>query len=258
MLRRKTVTHLSLFMVLVIVVIIPATRASKPEVEGIDSKPSSYAPAKDLVAQADEFMKGIEKDLASEAEYGEDQRDRVVKNANTLAVIALVLSNHDDVVSLRAPGAQVIKASLDVAESAGDYSKAKSAFGELKSVMKMTGDKVPMKWESVGDIGELMLQVPILNTSLRRAVLGRRFAASRDKSAALTATLAAVAQISIYDETYCSDEDEQKEWVELFILMRDAAGQCNRAVREGDQDKAKHWLKEMTRACDDCHEKFRD
>jgi hypothetical protein len=249
---------MALFTVLVVAAIIPATRANKPESEGIDSKPSNYAPAKDLVAQVDDFMNRIEKDLASEAEYGEDQQDRVVKNGNTLAVIALVLSNHDDEVSLRAPGAKVIDTSLRLAESASDYSKAKSAFGELQAVLKSNGDKVPMKWKSVGDIGELMLQVPILNTSLRRAVLGRRFESTRDKSAALTATLAAVAQISIYDDTYCSDDDEQKEWVELFILMRDAAGQCNLAVREGDQDKAKHWLKEMTRACDDCHDKFRE
>ncbi len=103
MLRRRTVTPMALFTVLVVAAIIPATRANKPESEGIDSKPSNYAPAKDLVAQVDDFMNRIEKDLASEAEYGEDQQDRVVKNGNTLAVIALVLSNHDDEVSLRAP-----------------------------------------------------------------------------------------------------------------------------------------------------------
>jgi hypothetical protein len=255
MLNRKSVTCLS-FVVLLVVTLLTSSFASDPV--GVDAKPSTYAPAKDLEAQVAEFMDRIEKDLESAGEYGEDQQDRVVKNGNTLAVIALVLSNHDDAVSLKAPAAKMIEASLNLAEAAGDYSEAKSAFAQLQAVLNSSGQQQPLKWESVGDISELMLQVPILNTSLRRGVLGRRFSSTKDKSAALAATLAAIAHISVYDDTYCSDEEELRVWKELSIRMRDAAAACNIAVRAGDQDKAKYWLKELTRSCDDCHDEFRE
>ncbi len=254
--RRMHVMCLPVTVLAVAAIVTAVCGAEDPKVEGIDRKPSTYAPARDLEAQVAEFMDRIEKSLAAEGEYGEDQQDHVVKDANTLAVIALVLSNHDGQVNLQAPGAKVIQASLNLAEAAKEYAAAKAAFAELQNALKSVAGREPLKWESVGDIAELMLQVPNLNSTLRRGVIGRRFESSRDKTAGLTATLAAIAQVSIYDDTYCSDEEEQTQWAQLFVRMRDAAANCNGAIRAGDQEKARHWLTEMTRACDDCHEKF--
>ncbi len=256
MFARKSVTFLSLAMLLVIA--LGSTMSDAGNRAGSDPKPSTYAPARDLIGQINEFMEQIEKDLADESAYGEDQQDRIAKTGNTLAVIALVLANHDDEVSLRAPSEKLIEASLKLAESAGNYGSAKAAFAEVQAVLRTSADRKPLAWESVADISELMLHVPILNTTLRRGVLGRRFASSREKAAALTATLAAIAHISIYDDTYCSDESEKQIWDELCVRMRDAAAKCNTAVHAGDQEKAKFWLTEMTRACDDCHDEFQE
>src|SRR5688572_10724140 len=59
-------------------------------------KPSQYAPIKDVVAQVDAFLQQMGSDLASEADYGDDQKSRVVKDANTVVVLAQVLANHDE------------------------------------------------------------------------------------------------------------------------------------------------------------------
>jgi hypothetical protein len=39
--------------------------------------------------------------------------------------------------------------------------------------------------------------------------------------------------------------------------MRDAAAACNAAIRADKQEVAKGALRQMMRACDDCHEHFK-
>jgi len=70
--------------------------------------------------------------------------------------------------------------------------------------------------------------------------------------------LAAVAQISIFEDSYCSDQADQESWIELCGLMRDAAYEVNQAVRRGDQKAASDALAPLQRTCDECHKQFKD
>ncbi len=220
-----------------------------------DPKPSSYAPMKDLRAQVDFFLGRIETDLEDEDEYGEDQIGRIEKDAATLAALALVLGLHDEDNDLKKVAPGMIEAAGDLASVAEEYEEAKEAFAALTKAMKTESDE-PLEWEAVTDLGLLMIQVPIINNSLRRGVTGRRFSRLADKNAGYAATLAAIAQASYVDDSYCADEEEEGLWKRFSGELRDASASVNAAIRKGDQAAATEGLAEMVKSCDDSHEVF--
>ena len=67
-----------------------AILAGEPPAAEVSRKPSTYAPAKDVESQVQFFLERIKDDLKSETAYGEESIKRVARDANTLAVLALV------------------------------------------------------------------------------------------------------------------------------------------------------------------------
>ncbi len=231
----------------------------KGAAKSAEPKPSSYAPIDDLAAQLDSFLESLESDLADPQGYGEYQQGRVAKDANTVAVLGLVIGKHDGKHKLQAAAPAVIKAARRLGDSADDYERAKAALEALKKAVAEppAAAAEPPAWEPVADIQQLMQQVPVVNNSLRRGVTGRRFDRSRDKSAGEAATLAAIAQASMFDTSYCGDEESERTWAAICAEMRDAAAAVNRAVRKGDQETAKQGLARLVETCDACHDQFR-
>lgn len=225
--------------------------------DGNRPKPSTYAPAKDLVRQAEALMKRLGDDLANEAEYGEDQKGRVAKDSNTLVVIAQVLGMHDEQHAWRAAAASVMEAAHQLASSSDEYAKAKAAYDQLAAATKATGEAKQVGTEPVAEIGQLMKQVPIVNNTLRRGVTGNRFAKTLDANAGQAATLAAIAELSSFDKSYCSSDEERALWEKVCAEMRDAAGEVVAAIRKEDQAQATAGLDKLVKTCDACHEKFR-
>ncbi len=227
-----------------------------PPAAEVNRKPSTYAPAKDLERQMVFFMDRIQEDLEDESKF-DARAKRVVRDANTIAVVALVLGKHDDKNGLQLPAAAVIDAASELARKS-NHADAKSAYEALVAAAQSRGGAAALEWRSVGDIEQIMLQVPQLNTSLRGAVRSKRFPELRDKAAGLAATLAAIAQVSMFDKSYCADDADHAEWAELCALMRDASTDVYAAVERGDQEAAEKALKPLVRTCDDCHDQFKD
>jgi len=165
------------------------------------TKPSAYAPAADLIRQLETMVKRMGEDLSAEADYGEDQQGRIVKDANTVIVIGQVLGVHDQEHRLKGAAAGIVSAAGKLAGCAGEFARAQSAWNELKMALSgRSDDKV--EWKPTADVVALMKQVPIINNSLRRGVGGNRFAKTLDQSAAQAATLAAIAEVSGLDSAY--------------------------------------------------------
>jgi len=219
---------------------------------------SKYAPAEDLVAQFELFLERVETDLSDKANYGKDQKGRVIKNGATLIVLAQALGTHDKENKLKAKAAALVAAAQKLAAGAGDYDKANAALDELKKALAAKGDGKPVKWTAVADLQTLMEQVPIVNNSLRRGVTSRRFKRSQDRTAGYAATLAALAEASRYDDTYCGDAEDVAAWQKICDDMRDASAETGAAVRRGDQQAATAALAKIVHTCDACHHKFRD
>jgi hypothetical protein len=237
--------------------------AADPPKEELDRKPSTYAPAKDLEGQVQFFLDRVKEDLQSETEYSESSIQRVVRDANTLAVLALVLGKHDETNRYQAAASGLMQNALTLAEKAKQYSDAKAAYAKLldSAQTPASGAAGDLQWKNVGSIVELMNQVPKINLKLRgqvRSSQAKRFEEARAEAAGLAATLSAIAQVSMFDNKYCSDQADQAGWVELCGMMRDAAFDVNQAVHQGDQAAAMEGLKPLQRTCDDCHAQFKN
>lgn len=220
-------------------------------------RPSAYAPLEDVLGQVEMYLKQIESDLEEETEYAEDEQDRVAKSANTLIALAQVLGNHDEASARKKSARELVTAAREVARNTKDFATAKSASVRLRAALSAeSGEEV--SWEPVADLQELMKQVPIVNNRLRSGVNGSRFSRLIDQNAGHAATLAAIAQASLFDTDYCIDEKGEALWKEICAEMRDAAAATGIAVRRKDQAAAKEGLARLVETCDRCHHAFRD
>ena len=221
-------------------------------------KVSSYAPVKDAEAQLKYFIEKIGKDIDSD-EYGEAEQKRVGLDASTVAVLALTLGMHDEKTKLKPAASKLIAVAGELAENAEDHDAAKGKHAELLAIFKKPTKGEKVTWdEPVADLAMLMQQVPIVNDGLRRGVNDkRRFERTAKKTAARAVTLAAIAQASMLDTNYCSDEEDEKAWQKICADMRDSCADVYKALLKKDQDAAKAANKKVVETCDACHEKFR-
>ncbi len=218
-------------------------------------KPSQYAPAADLVEQADYYIGRLSEALATEKDFDKDMQKRSKNDAHTLAAIVLVLAKHDQPNKLQA-GA-LLPAVRKLAENIGDFGQAGAALAEVKQAAVSEGaPAAEVSWQSVASLSALMQQVPIVNNSLRRGLEANRFKRQQKQSAGQSATLAAIAQAASFDLS-STDDNTAAEWQTLCHEMRDVAGQINTAVHGEDLSGAQAGAKLLAQNCDACHEKFR-
>ena len=100
-------------------------------------KVSTFAPAADLASQADQYIKDLEKAVASEEEY-KDSVEKIAKESNTLVVIALALGLHDQPSKYKASAGAVLKAAQAVAATK-DFASARKAIAALKAAAEGQG-----------------------------------------------------------------------------------------------------------------------
>jgi len=217
---------------------------------------STYAPADDLIAQVTASIAELEEALATPDDF-DVKKTRVVREANTLAALGLVLALHDTDHALKGSAASLIPAAQKLA-SANSVEEGKPALEAVKTVVAGSGDKSdPPAWGKVAGLGALMKQVTFINGRLRRGVTGRRFTDQAEDSARYAAVLAAIAQVTQYDTHEVKDPAQIPQWYEYCAAMRDSAGRINTAVKAGDQEAAKAAMTELEQSCSGCHKAFR-
>jgi len=194
--------------------------------------------------------------VATEQEY-KDSEGKIAKEANTLVLIALALGLHDTDNKHKASAAALMKAAQELA-AAKDYASAKKAVEAVKAAAEGKGAAAPaaLKWEKVAALPELMKQVPMVNTKMKRYLKGSRFKSNAKDTAGFSAVLAVVAQGSMADTSEAKSEEQVKQWYGFCAQMRDAASELNKAIRAGDQSAADAAMKKLTQSCDDCHAVF--
>ncbi len=228
-----------------------------------DSKPpapSSYADAEKLIAYFQQTVRRMGADLSDPDEYGDEQQERVSMRAHTLAAVALVLRCHDQKHPWKGLAGELLEVASELASASDDFEEARTLHAKLADLAKSKGkekSEVDESWEPVADLAELMKAVPIINNQMRRGIQSRRFARSADRTAMYAAALAAVAQASSLDDSYCGDEEDFAKWKRLCAEMRDGAAAAAKAVAEKNQDEAKRQAERIVKTCDACHDSFR-
>ena len=198
----------------VLAVVASLVRVSTASADDMPTPPkvSTFAPAADLASQADWYLKDLKKAVANEADY-KDSVEAIVKESNTLAVIALALGLNDQDSKYKAQAGAVIKAAQALAATK-DYKSATQAVADLEkaAVGPAAAGCGPLKWEKVAALPELMKQVPVINTKLKLNLAPKKFLKKAKETAGQTAVIAAIAQGSMADTSATKNADQVKQW----------------------------------------------
>ena len=238
------------------IAIIGALYAASSAVSAELPKVSSYAPAEDLVNQADQYIKELGKVVDNEGDYN-DRQDKLAKDSNTLVVVALALGLHDQPNKYKDSAGALIKAAQEVA-AAKDYASAKKAVAAAKDAAEnKTKSDVALKWEKVASLPELMKQVPLINTKLKMKLKGKNFKKKAKDTAGYTAVLAVIAQGTMADTSVTKNDAQVEQWQEFSAVSRDLAGEVNAAIHKGDEAAADKAMEKLNVSCEDCHAVFK-
>jgi hypothetical protein len=235
-------------------------------------KVSTFAPAEDLANQVGQYIKAMKSVVADEQEY-KDSEGKVVRDASTLAVIALAIGLHDQDSKYKSNAAALLKAAQDVAATK-DFESAKKAVDALEAVATKEGTGGgDLKWEKVAPLPELMKQVPMVHNKLKLNVkaeslkkIAKALAEGNGKAAAekklkdwagYSAVIAAIAQGTIADTSATKNADQVKLWQQFSRAMRDDAGAVNAAIHKVDPTAATNAMKKLNQSCEDCHKVFK-
>lgn len=220
-------------------------------------KTSTLAPAQDLIDQVDFFIGRVNESLSDAAEFPGARQSRTLKDAHTLAVLALVLGQHDEAHPLKASMPALLEGAQQLAAADEDYGKAKAAFETIQAAR--AGKLAPggeIKWNKSASLPLLMKQVPLVHAPLKRGVDGNRLARGAKQAAGQSATLAAIAMASLLDDSYAKSPAEVTAWNDCCVEMRDAAGEVNSAVHAQDSARVSAGMKRLQQSCEACHAKF--
>lgn len=234
-----------------------ALRAIPAPPEGMPPAPkvSTFAPAADLEMQTDKCVKKLADTIVNETEF-EYIKEKIGNEANTLVVIALALGLHDEPNKYKDRAGALMQAAAALAASP-DLATAKcrvaavqeAAGGKLKSDLEL-------RWGRAASLPELMKQVPLINTKLKRYVKGDKFKSKARLTAGYTAVIAAIAQGSMADTSEAKTPEQIKQWFNFSIAMRDSAGALNAAIHKGDVAAGAEAMKKLSQSCNDCHAVF--
>ena len=227
------------------------TIAAPPEAPPV----SKFAKADDLVGQVDFYLERLEESTESEDEFA-DSSGKVVKDANTMILIALALGLHDQDNKYKAAAPGMLKASQELA-AAKDYSAAKKGVAAVKAATSSKGDPSALKWCEVADLHVLMEQVPLINSRLKRYLRGKRFKSAAEETAGQTAVVAVIAQGSMGSVGKTKEPSEADKWYALCEEMRDTAVALNASIHAQDEDAKDKALEAFGESCHHCHEVFK-
>ena len=96
-------------------------------------KISEFAPVEDLLGQVDFFIGRASESLADPADFDGAKQSRTVKDASTLAVLALMLSMHDHDFASKAGMPSLLVASRQLADAGDNYDRASQALSRIKA-----------------------------------------------------------------------------------------------------------------------------
>jgi hypothetical protein len=225
-------------------------------VKGEDApKVSTFAPASDLAAQADWYVKELEGAVENESEYA-DNKDKIALKSNTLIILSLALGLHDQENKYKANAGVMMKAAQAVAATK-DFASAKKAVAALKDATEGRAKAdIQLKWEKEASLPELMKEVPLINTKLKRYVKPEKFKSKAKETAGYTASIGAIAQGSIADTSATKGPEQVKQWEKFMATMRGHAGALNAAIHKGDATAGASEMKKLQQSCEDCHTVF--
>jgi hypothetical protein len=215
---------------------------------------SKIMPADDLIAQARIFYKSLF-EMSADEQTWRDNAHKVVRDAQTLAAVALTLGLYDSDHELKTAAPAIMASSQALAE-AKEYGAVQDALKALAAALE-NPPAVAERFQprQAGSMGQLMKQAGFAHNRIKRGL--RRIADKTDEKARDAAVLAAIGQAIVYGTEGAPRAGKSDQWYQLCGEMRDGAGKLNAAVRAADKEGAEQAYRELERTCNACHAAFR-
>ncbi|MGO8688172.1 MAG: hypothetical protein ACLQLG_00925 [Thermoguttaceae bacterium] len=211
-------------------------------------------PAEDLVRQADKYVAAIVENVATEDAYNDSKED-LARQANTLVVIVWALGQYDR--NGKYQDLEPILAAAGDLAAAKDYHSASGAAGRLKTAIgRMPEAPVTPPATPPASLAQLMKEVPIINTKLKRDIRDERLKARAKETAGYSAVLAAIGQGSDGSKEAAKTPEQVAQWHKFCLELRDAAVAANRGIHAGDPQATATAMAKLAASCDDCHAVF--
>jgi hypothetical protein len=216
-----------------------------------DGKISSYAPAADLEGQVVYYIERVGKSLKDPEDY-EDKQDRIARDANTLAVLALALGLHDEDNKYKVAAPALLKAAQDLSKTK-DHAAAKAAAVVLVAAAEGKDPvEAELKWEKVVPLAEIKEQMSGINSSLKRHAKRGKF----EDCAGYSALIAVVGQAILSNDEALTKPDDLDQWTKYCLDLRNTAAAVNAAMHAEDKEAAAAAMEKMEKSCETCHEVF--
>ena len=248
----KSASRMVLGVVVMAAVVFAVAMAAEPPAA---PKVSTFAPAKDVAAQIDRYVEQLEESVKTEDDFKEAEA-KIAKDANTLILLGLAAGLHDEDIQYKDAAPGLVKAAQALTKAKGFAATKEAVAAVKKSLESKEGNPAELKWVKSASLSDLMKQVPLINSRLKRNLRGEKFKSKAKDNAGDAATLAVIAQGSMADTSETKSADQAPKWYGFCIEMRDTAAALNKAVRDKDAKAADAAMTTLNQSCDHCHDAF--
>lgn len=218
--------------------------------------PAEVAPMGLITLGLEEELERVEK-LLAEADKYDDNEEQLMRAGGVIACLSQAAIEHADHEQAKYAAPALRDAGLEL-QSVGDHEEAVAVQETLKQAWegKSEGEhEREHAWDELIGMYEMMEEMNDRNGGLSRSLRRSRGRESEQLNASTNAVLALA---MMADHNYLIEEEDAKTWDQLSLDYQKAMTGLIGAIKEKDQDKIAEFYKAGNRACDTCHEQFRD
>lgn len=217
----------------------------------------SIAPIDDLLLEVNGKIKQLDELLASADTFGEQNDGEVWQAFSVLSVIGQAIAEHPQQDAAKFSGPALREAAKKYTKET-PYEEAKAILAAVKEAQSGGGAKdapVEHDWNKLTRMHPMMEEINGRNAKLLAAI--RRPRGRPEETA--HATTIAILSLAMYADTHeVKDPASVPEWEQLATEYRQQILDARAALKAKDATKARMHFDAATKACDVCHEKFRD
>lgn len=218
--------------------------------------PAQVAPLALITADLELKLKSLQEWL-EKADQFEANQEKIVRAASVMACLAQAASEHEDHAQATYQAAALRDACIELRE-AESHEDSQTHLAAIQAAWagKAQGEHARTHpWNELISMYDLMEEMNDRNGGLSRSLRRSRGRIEEQLNASTNAVLAIA---MLVDHDYVADEDDARQWDKLSHEYQQAMTQLITAIGEKDQDKIAEYYKAGNRACDKCHEAFRD
>lgn len=218
--------------------------------------PSEVASIELITAELESQLEKLNS-LLTDPKMFDDNQEKIVQAGAVIACVSQAAIEHADGKETTYAAPALRDAGIELQE-VGDHEEAKALLLTAQAAWKgkSTGEHADEHpWDELAAMYPLMEEMNDRNGGLSRSLRKPRGRISEQLNASTNAILALA---TLADHNYLEDENQTKQWDGLSKDYLQAMIHLTKAIADKDRDEVAIHYQAGNRACDKCHEVFRD